>query len=346
MSKQQLLEKNISLFKIQDFNEKFSFDSNEGTQLSRYTQRFLEFIPSIESLSQEKIYILSQFAKGLKLIDTALAPFEKNGIGYSLAIGGGCIRDFITGKISEIKDMDIMVYFFDLNGSIPNMVLKDDTHIKSSCLRSMLTENIRKKLFMYEHKSPDELEKNTITEICGELISKEMKVEKLQYSKNGLVSTYMNSFIHGNIKISSLELQYPIDLIIAKAPFEEFIHTFDFGLCKIGASYKKVIHKQSAKTQCVFDDTKADWQNIYDNLYVPHTFLIDLQHKTFSLLDGQFEKAHVDYFMQNHYPKMKQKYPDFHLNVIRNPDNRRFFHHKILNEMIGEEKDVIKKMKI
>lgn len=109
-----LLEKNLEKFGPLDImNVSPNGYAPEDTAFQRYSKRFNQFIPSIESLSDAQKECLNEFGKAMEHYDKLLTPFRQQGIDYTIGIGGGAIRDFLLGDIDQIKDLDLFVCFED-----------------------------------------------------------------------------------------------------------------------------------------------------------------------------------------------------------------------------------------
>ena len=81
------------------------------------------------------------------------------------------------------------------------------------------------------------------------------------------------------------------------------------------------------------------WQNVYENILATPTFLKDLADNTVSINIRNFTKEHVDYFMDKHFLKLKQKYPDkqFKMYNTVEPDLKQYFDIVFLNANLGAD---------
>ena len=185
----------------------------------------------------------------------------------------------------------------------------------------------------------NEFNKDALTEVCMRLLDKTETVTSYYSNKNSQknivsVNPYLNEQMYGNIKMLSSCLKYPVDLVICKHPAFFFSASFDFAICKVVCNYSdnQFEDDQIEIIKC-FNPEVPVWQNVYDNIIASPTFLKDLNDNTVSINIRNFTKEHIDYFMDKHFLKLKQKYPDRQLKMYNtvDPDLKEYFDIVFLN---------------
>jgi hypothetical protein len=381
-----LLEKNLEKFGPLDvMNVSPNGFAPEDTAFQRYTRRFNQFIPPVESLSDAQKECLNEFGKAMEHYDKLLTPFRQQGINYTIGLGGGALRDFLLGNIDQIKDLDLFVCFEDdkyqmvpepfvpaISKSIAKNILGEEFVPDTDFYQAIAdkeqqfkdkyskdhtqTVNLwiahdpqkeREKADQHYFKMHDawikwrdnEFNKDALTEVCMRLLDKTENVTGYYSNKNSQkeivsVNPYLNDQMYGNIKLQSSHLKYPVDLVICKHPALPFSASFDFAICKVVCNYSdnQYSDEQVDVVQC-FNPEKALWQNVYENILATPTFLKDLADNTVSINIRNFTKEHIDYFMDKHFLKLKEKYPERQLKMYNtvDPDLKEYFDIVFLN---------------
>ena len=336
-----LIQKNINLLSIPNINspaEAFEkIDSYYYTEIvhttpiERYTAKFEKHIVKKEDLTIEQKNVLDQFSKTLQFIDSQLKPFETQGIHYTLGIAGGCVRDFLMNKSDYIKDIDVVVCFHDTNNIDKIIKLQHPEkfvpEINPHQFKEITGKEPQQSIYDFDvagdtsPKKNENSKKIILTQACSDLMAQKAHVKNTYFSHMNIVADYFNDQIYGDIKIDIPGVNYPVDLVIAKQDTQDFLHTFDFAICKAACVYKKTNPLSNLGKndffQNEFDDKKEGWENVYDNFLIMHTFLKDLNDKTLTLNAKHFSPEHIDYFMRKHYKNLNAKHPDYRLNVIK-----------------------------
>jgi BarA-like signal transduction histidine kinase len=275
-------------------SQQFYFNGNDPLKLQAYYDILDLILPQKESLTVEQTTILNHITNSINLIEHILLPFEKLGIDYDLTISGGAIYDLVC-HLSDIKDIDIILsfpqikdydYLYDGHASVEEKIFDSEFTQLLSPLHEQLLGYKKQNLYYHD-----------LTHIISLLAqTHSLKVETF-YSKNNQVADYLNKVIAGICKINPLEAK-PIDLILSRSPAHEFIHFYDFNLCQMSLIYKK------GTFQCHKD-------NLINHIFMTKNAAYDVTQKKITLKADKFNQEHIEYFLNKHFLRLREKLPEF-----------------------------------
>lgn len=171
------------------------------------------------------------------------------------------------------------------------------------------------------------------TQKIEQMIEKLSKVFKYVKKAEAPAEEYSSPYIEAVIKIYDPCLRYSIDLICVKhmenAEFIDFC--YDFELCKVQLS------KDNSKDVGHYVEFSSGFEN-------------DFKNKKITFSNTSFDENEVLYSLDNHYKRLKVKYPDFTLdynNANPFPDNvKTLLDYHIIKEKIPHKNKSISSIKI
>jgi hypothetical protein len=262
--------------------------------------KMTNIIPDKNNLSDKQMVFLKETSDVFDKLDRLLAVFNKYDIKYTLGLAGGAIRDFVMDKVELINDFDICINFDEFIG-INSYIKQNKNHPNE-----MLHEKMNKICSVFfPHEIIGTIDSALLSKLVNKVIEQEYKTN-LFLSDSCAVGDYQNDHIVGIIKISDQKLSKPIDLIISKDSTSIFCTTFSFDICKGFIEYTPEL-KIKLKEHNGF-------LNLIDNIILSKHMINDIVNKKYTMNIQHVEISHIHYYMNKHYLKMKEKYPDFKLN--------------------------------
>lgn len=321
---------------IPDFEQKYKIKEENEIYIqynlcSEKKERLFTYFG--KDLIEEKLTKKNEYFRGvleqIETIENLISPvFKELGIDYELHLTGGALRDHILNKSHEVKDLDILIEFAD-NLCIENMqgnnILERIAEQKTQLEKFFLEKkDIIKKYGLQIHYG--QTREKILHEIVFQLVNKIENTEVKNFllwdeKKEGNQSvanpqqpvssfnsatqlTPDDSIIYDGlfsvIKISGEKFKYPIDLLL-NSNRHTYLSHFDFNICK-----------------CLYTIKKLDTNKEIDRLYLYQGFVEDVIEKKLSLNTSVFyDQKQVDRCLQDHYIRLKKKYPDYLMNILQ-----------------------------
>ena len=244
---------------------------------------------------------------------------------FDLAIAGGALRDILLMKEPKVKDIDLILSFKYKKHLLENYFnfgynksTKDKEVFKKALIKSSL--NLKKYGFkefdvkkITELHNLDDMIREYLMNVVYIIINKDFKAKlfhstefkntaNLQNIINS--SDYNDKHLKGVIKVKDKQLNFDIDILLTSVEVDSYLKAFDYSICKIMSilirDNKYLLEKKNIK-----DFIKSVILNdeIYEDL-IKHqiTFNID-----------RFTKKEIESSIKNHYPRIKEKYPNYSL---------------------------------
>ncbi len=337
--KQELCQNNLKILNISNTNSPMTqarqyYDDSyiEGTTpQKRYEDRFESVVPDFENLTQAELKLLKNAYIAMRSIDEALEPLTSIGYHCSIGLAGGAIRDWTQRNTELVKDFDIYInisrpttthnYGEKTLPILTKEELSDILPIDKLNLVSQLFDKIDLKDSSNRANNGYEI----LDVVLEDLLAKTFTIDK-HYASQNIEAQYLQNDIASNFKLTLPSLDTKIDLIVSEYPMEIFMATFDFEICKCGISYESSSYpvrnskpSKSLKGLNINDD-EAVAKSMYSNLIYNHSCLKDFADKTLSLQSEHFTMEHIQYFMNKHYVKLKQKFQNHDL-IVRHANN-------------------------
>jgi hypothetical protein len=326
--------------------------------------------PKRENFNQEQIDHMVEILQIIKNLDQALKPLRDHKLNYTLDLSGGALYDFLTNKVEYTKDVDII---FHLEAQVVNK--------SNLCVEIMENTERDVKIFntLFENitgikRSSSNIYAEDLNALLIQLLSNSYNKAVLKYDSTIKEKrpSYMNSSMFGLININDKNLSKPIDLIISSTEAQFLCYNMDFNLCKIGLNYRNSTNVDAfyewnkdmtnylkrngleSRNLCdvdVFNEYAIE--SVLKRVYLLPASVYDLYNKTCTLDFHKFTTEHLTHYMDNHYPRIQEKLPEYQLvfrNEHENPDfikeyNIKQLYKKINNELDQKDSDM-KKMKL
>jgi hypothetical protein len=281
-------------------------------------QLHLLYYPKKDMISVEQQDSIKEIIENTKIIKKLLKPLEEMGLDFSISIVGGAVRDFVLNKASLINDHDFVVSLNKCDTFIPQLEPENIHHffndLEMTEIKKVLKANTPPSSLIRHHDSYN-------TFVWPRLFEKIMKFSNNDYKLFNLANIQevkdkhenyliINEAIHSLYKIKNINKK-DMDIIVSKYNHNgsQYTRTFDFEICK-GAVDLNFIN----------DTSENEIVDMFiDNMCLLPGMLRDIHNKTLSIQAARFELAHVQYFLNKHYPKLKAKYPEYQINTIFAP---------------------------
>lgn len=370
-NKDDLLKKNLHVSNITTFIEEYKIrgDTQEleiaQSRAQRYSDKFNQVVPDLAELSANQKKFLIQSFDVLKSVSNNLSPLKGLGVSYSLSLAGGAVRDFLFDRISDINDVDVYLFMGnkDINIMQRSSGVKNSVDLSINDAQVVLGKSDLNASML--QKKEDWLD-YSVSSLMAKSFNIHNKFYETDVSREYLESSIKSIFkMHSkNLNTNSLKCMGNIDLILTQSPIRDFITLFDFEICKTYFDFrpndftniKKNLSSEEDflhRVNAFSDDEKI--QYMYSKLRVFHSCLKDMVEKTLTINLQRFPKEHVDYFLNKHYLKMVEKFPEYEfktqdLVLENNPEVRsvlkKAYNLKLEHLLNKREGTVVKKHKL
>jgi hypothetical protein len=310
-----------------------------------------QFLPKKNNLNHFQQNILSDIFNSLKSIDDVLEPFRRHGLKYNLGVTGGAIYDLVTGNSQHTKDIDIVLNFeMHKFADMP-----DAKEINPESL-----PELNKLMKKYNRDKNNQYTMEDVSHLVSHILSQTFSINKQYHARDFEQKDYSHKFLFSLLKLNHSSSAKPIDLMISLTPVSEYAKSFDFDICKGYIHYRRKLKEDIYMgDMLVFEaDNPIDLatlikvknlkpEDLLDHMYMPPCMLQDLGNKTLTMLVSSFEEENIHFYMENHYPRLKAKLPDYKLNFRSyNDKNQELAACYIFNERIGQPNNIAKINKI
>ncbi len=153
-----------------------------------------------------------------------------------------------------------------------------------------------------------------------------LNIQYKLFENKDVEEKYLNKKIASIFKIIDKN-GFENDLIVSDISAQNFIASFDFEICKC---YIELETKNKS----------ISYNEFLNNIVCLPSMLRDLDEKTLTIKVKNFNMEEIEYFMNKHYLKLKEKFPDYKLNYFEsktNQENMRLNEIKYLNYLMMKE---------
>ncbi len=282
---------------------------------------------NLNSFTKNKILAIQKVLSDLEKISEKIVLFNKidEVFNFDLGIAGGALRDILLMKNPQVKDIDLILSFkykkhllekyfnFGHNKSSRDQDLFRQSVIKTS-------QNLKEYGFpeldtvsILEIHSLDEMIKEYLMKIIFLIVSKDFKSDvfyRTEFKNTANLKNIINSseyndkHLKGVIKIKDKSLNFDLDILLTSVEIESYLKAFDYSICKVMSVFVK---------DNVFVLKKNDWKEFIKSVIINDEIYEDLIKKEITFNVDRFSQKEIESSIKNHYPRIKEKYPDFKL---------------------------------
>lgn len=325
------------------------FNINNDDYERKMKNLFSLYYPQQNRLSNGQKQALEDILGNAKLIVKALGPLKQMGLSFSLSLVGGAVRDFALDKSETINDYDFVLNL-DSVYNFEKVITKDKlvnifNSQELSEIDGELLENLERiKKSSSENSNhvfikDDEVKKEIYTKLVwGKLVEKQVQSNWKEYTffKNKDVENkYLNKHINGIFQTEGINGK-KIDLILSNYGGMAFATTFDFEICKAEMDLWFLVKNEHLEG--------SEISELLNNMWLTPGMLRDVDEKTLSIRADNFGVEHIHYFMNKHYLKLKEKFPEHKLNYFEKQGLEKkdvlavLHHYKLQHELPQTEK--------
>lgn len=303
----------------------------------RYEQLLLPF----DILNNEQTLALQNIYDSMKAIDSVLTPFRDAGIPYSLVSTGGALYDFLTGKHELTKDIDIVLHFnivADKNekqkapdNTFFAVPVSDDWTEPEELPKDIISEKYQQSVhnLIKEHApqlahANHKYDMGLFSHLVQRMIDKNYKTSQIYTQKNFKDGDYVKMLLHSLIKVSDNKLNKPLDIMLSQRSPQVYCDSFDFNICKNYITYRRFKHEFMKEDDLA---TQVEKQGYSPQLMLEHMMcfpiaLEDLVNRKYTMKLNTLRLSDINYYMTRHYPRIKEKLPEYELNFDCAPNEQ------------------------
>jgi hypothetical protein len=279
-----------------------------------------------KKLPQESKEALDNIIKQYNDIFNSLKPMMKLGITFDLWLVGGSVRDLLLGKSSLISDLDIMLTFRQqVQPKIPTasfFMKRSKLDFTKEQIQSIIYRNNSETPFAHwnilEEESTDwkinqakqKIRPTALFDILACCLAQNLDLYEIYSPKvDGensveLTQRYVDHRITGVIKIRKDNWKWPVDIIISEYNVNEFIESFDFGICKVAI---ELLRGSDVREQRKLLPLTA--KNLMKRARLNSQFIKDYQAKELNMVvTSGMTLRQVQHSVEKHLPKLEAKY--------------------------------------
>ncbi len=315
-----------------------------------------------ESFNKDsKSFVLFQIWSDAKKINNMLAPLKPMGIGYTLDLTGGSVRDFVLDKENDIKDLDFMLSISWQGFNSNEVVKKIPAHFSQQELKdvnwSEFLSGVEKKeknedFFETIYPIDQEELKRKILTLCINRVNQKYEFfgKKNRSIKVNSDNAYDESLTRNDRLMAVAKLDknnfntnYPIDILLTDFIKPTFLEDFDFDICKASICFvNNTIKKEFPKSSA----------HLVGRFVANIDFWADVKNKKISYnVKGRGLKE-IDRSFDNHLPRLKAKYPEYEVLIVGSNNasieyiKKKMFANKLATDLEKKSSEVKRKNKI
>lgn len=271
---------------------------------------------------------LENIIKQYNDIFNSLKPMMKLGITFDLWLVGGSVRDLLLGKPELISDLDIMLTFRQsVQPKIPKVskFMKSKLDFTKEQLKPIVYRNNSEAPFEHwkvletESIPPDwkveqakqKFRPVALFDILACCLGQDMDLYEIYNPKiDGensveLTERYVDHRITGVIKMRKDGWKWPVDIIMSEYHVNEFIDSFDFGICKAAI---ELLRGSDIREQRKINPLTP--KSLMTRARLNPQFIKDYTAKELNMLvSGGMTLRQVKHSVEKHLPKLELKYP-------------------------------------
>ncbi len=119
-------------------------------------------------------------------------------------------------------------------------------------------------------------------------------------------SEYIDKHLSGVIKIKDKNLNFDIDILLTSVEVDSYLKAFDYSICKIMSVFVK-------DNQYILQ--KNNIPDFLRNIKLNDEIYNDVLNNQITFNIDRFTKQEIEKSIRNHYPRIKEKYPNFILKL-------------------------------
>lgn len=324
---------------IVHLNDKVLEDMYEGlvrpnATIDEIKSVFNDYI-NVESFAKKQ-ETLKRIHEDSVYIGKLLEPLIKIGLNLTVDIVGGSVRDFVLGK--EIKDLDIMVSFWDVQNTV---LISEDILIKAGFSQ----EHIKKVDWKYLKEDVQSI-KCKLIELCC-LRADNQPTIMISNMKDLSEYDQIVNRLEGVVKLENKEKKltnYNIDFLITDLIKPEFIECFDYNICKASFCLRNSYYQKDFPQEPM----------VLLSRFVGHiSFFIDIASKSISQNLYKKTKENIESSINDHLPRIEKKYPDYKYRVCNEVKNESLYNHAFsyyekhkVEKLLIKENEILNKASI
>lgn len=153
------------------------------------------------------------------------------------------------------------------------------------------------------------------------LINKQFNSPMIYSKSNFEKGDYVKALIHSLIKVNDEKLSKPLDIMITQHNQTIYCASFDFNICQNYLNYRNFLSNEfmsikDLHTVLKESNLKFSPQDMLEKIVCYPGSLTDLSNQTYTMKFNSLRLENIEYYMERHYSRMKEKLPDFKLNFI------------------------------
>ena len=268
-----------------------------------FFNKIKQIIPDKNNLTPKQHNKLLEFKNTLLNIKELLSSLDSYDITYSFGIVGGCIRDLLLDK--EHKDIDICITLNSFNTYPGQQTIRLNEFIKTH--PRFYNYIINNNGLSSVEISQGDINISTLIKAINDILN--INNSELFLNNKGEVDNYQNQHINGIIKMLKVN-EKPIDLIFTNHTSATFVTTFSFDICRgfINYSDNLILYEEGSELE------------LLDNIIITRHMLKDIETQQLTTNLNGLSCENLEYFLNKHYIKMKEKFPEYKLNYRVNRD--------------------------
>lgn len=346
-------ETNLSYF----FREEFRLIGRSVCLDNSFNEKHWKLFESFfskENFNDKKEVLCKKIIEDVSKITKELQFFNHQSFGFniSIALAGGALRDLMLMEEPRIKDLDLIISF----GYSEDLIQKGFSGaVKDSNKDGNILKGFIKKanIFLIENNlepfdlmniSPDmdigigsgkftyhvvsQIIKNKF-HITNEFFGNLKNVAPIEVLNNNFGSE--NKHLNGVIKIKDNHFNYDLDLLITSVPIQQYLDAFDYSICKMMLKVLDYNGKVILEDKNLFD--------LFKKIELSPEVYQDVLENKLTFNTDNFSCEDVERSLNNHYPRLKEKYPTYNLSLIskRSLHNEDYLNRLELYVNLGEK---------
>lgn len=301
--------------------------TNQINKLSYFNKK----IPNKIAITAEKL------RKQCLDIYEVLKPLEQMGINFEMWLVGGSVRDLLLNKSELVSDLDICISFkshamtrqispsefLEYSGlsvedfPFPSIAWRDGDRTQPAfshwniIYKTLKGKNNKERSFYNAKMELDYAKNNAFTSICYEmlycLLATKFELYQEFPPKCGeldIDNQYASDRLDGVLKLKSSEWNWGCDILVTKQYPQDFINSFDFGICKVAI---ELVKPNFSKYNVDF--FPKDVQDLFLRVHFTKEFLKDIKTKKHVVrLENHASLHDIERSLEKHLPKIIAKY--------------------------------------
>lgn len=350
-----------------NYNQYKQIFNIHNTEYQEKMDRLFElYYPKEDTVTESQRASFKEIFDNAQIVANALKPLKNLGFDFNLSVVGGAVRDTVLDKSETINDYDFVINLDEsfsslqilknkiTNSEISTILNKEE---QSSFYRQFtdferyLSENQFKRAIddPYHGMSNKKIEESTKIKLLWQILVERQIKNNLNitniFRNKDVENKYLNKNIEAIFQVDGLNNK-KIDLILSQHSGRIFAMSFDFEICKGEISLDFMTRPEPFQGEPI--------KELLNNVWLMPSMLKDIDEKTLTISAKNFDIDHINYFMNKHFLKLKDKFPTYSFNYFFNgleePDPMKIKllqYHKLQDEVsVHDNGEKFKKLKI